>query len=86
MTRVLQRDELLLYCAFLPALLTLIGLGFTAAVQWHDQTVWHFAPTSVTTVGADDYVEGLARLGIIRLPGYELLRTDGPKSPAVAAE
>jgi hypothetical protein len=71
-TRVLERGDLLLYSAFLPALLASIGLGLAAVGPLHGQRAWHFGPVTAIAVRADDYVQGLARLGIVQLPGYEV--------------
>jgi hypothetical protein len=65
-------DDWLVYAALLPALLTLWAIGVTAAMAWHNQAIWHAAATvSVIRGDADDYVQGLAKLGIAKLPGYE---------------
>jgi hypothetical protein len=70
MTREQQFDDWLIYAAFLPALLALTSLGVTAAVTWHNPSLWQVATTTAIRSGADDYVAGLARLGIAKLPGY----------------
>jgi hypothetical protein len=62
-----QHDDWLLYVAVLPALLTLVAFGATAAFAWHFQAV----VKTTTERATDDYVQGLARLGIVKLPGYE---------------
>jgi hypothetical protein len=62
-----KHDDWLPYVALLPALLTLLAFGATAAFAWHVQAVVHTATASAT----DDYVQGLAKLGIAKLPGYE---------------
>ena len=72
MARLLQKDEWVIYSAFLPALLTLVGIGASAAMAWHTQTPWHVSAVSEVCVGADDYVQGLAKRGIVKPPGYEL--------------
>ncbi len=61
------------YAALLPALLTLGGIGITAAIAWHNQALWTAATRSAmrSDSDADDYVRGLAKLGIVKLPGYE---------------
>ncbi len=41
MVRLLQKDEWVVYAAFLPALLTSGGIGATAALEWHTQKPWH---------------------------------------------
>jgi hypothetical protein len=69
MTRLPQtkHDDWPLYVAVLPALLTLVAFGATAAFAWHVETVVNTATATAT----DDYVQGLAKLGIAKLPGYE---------------
>ena len=69
--------------ALLPALLTLAGIAVTTVITWHNQALWN-----ATTLGAlctdshaDDYVQGLAERGIIRLPGYPALPKDEPLLP-----
>jgi hypothetical protein len=70
MTREQQFDDWLVYAAFLPAVLALTSVVVTAAIAWHNQSLWKLATTTAIRSGADDYVEGLARLGIAKLPGY----------------
>jgi hypothetical protein len=84
MTRLLQKDDWLVYAAFLPALLTLVGVGASAAMAWHNQAPWHIATVSVVCVGTDDYVQELAKRGIVKLPGYELSPMDDLSPPAAA--
>jgi hypothetical protein len=64
-------DDWLVYAAFLPGLLTLAAIGVTAAIAWHSQTLWNVAAASPIRGDADDYVQGLAKRGIAKLPGYE---------------
>jgi hypothetical protein len=78
-------DDWLVYAAFLPGLLTVSAIGVTA-VAWHSQALWHAATLSVVRVDTDDYVEGLARLGIVKLPGYEPLPSVENVSPIVARQ
>jgi hypothetical protein len=54
----------------LPALLTLAGIGVTATIAWHNQAPWHTATVSAILHDGDDYVQGLAKLGIAKLPVY----------------
>jgi hypothetical protein len=82
-TRLLQKDDWLVYAAFLPALLTLVGIGATAAMAWHNQAPWHIATVNAICADRDD-VQGLARRGIAKLPGYELSPMDELSSPAAA--
>ena len=76
MTQFLSKtryDDWIVYAALLPALLTVTGIGVTAALAWHNQALWHAATLSAirSESDADDYVLGLAKRGIIKLPGYE---------------
>ena len=64
-------DDWIVYAALLPALLTVTGIGVTAALAWHNQALWHAATLSAIQGDADDYIQGLARRGIVKLPGYE---------------
>src|SRR5262249_17907828 len=59
------------YVALLPALLVLAGIGVTAAMGWDTQARRNTATLSPMPGNADHYVEGLAKLGIAELPGYE---------------
>jgi hypothetical protein len=72
MTKVPLRTrdgDWLIYAAFLPALLTLSAIGVTAVAS-RDQALWN-SPTRIEVrIDADDYVQGLARLGIAKLPAY----------------
>src|SRR5713101_6360329 len=49
------------------------GIGITAAIAWHNQALWTAATRSAmrSDSDADNYVRGLAKLGIVKLPGYE---------------
>jgi hypothetical protein len=72
MARLLQKDDWLVYAAFLPALLASGGIGATAAMAWHAQKAWHLPSENAACIqaDADDYVRGLAKRGIATLPGY----------------
>jgi tellurite resistance protein len=67
-------DDWPVYAAFLPAVLTLAGIGITATVgSWFDgTTLWDVADANTIGGDVDDYVRGLARRGIANLPGSEL--------------
>jgi hypothetical protein len=71
MTPRTRHGDWLIYVALVPAVLTLAGLGVTAAVAWHNQTLWTAAAPSAVPSDSDDYVQGLAKRGIMELPGYE---------------
>jgi hypothetical protein len=68
-------DDWLVYAALLPTLLTLASIiltaatGFGAITAGHD--VWNTAAVSAIRGDADDYVQGLAKLGITKLPAVE---------------
>jgi hypothetical protein len=47
------------------------GIGVTGAMGWDIQTLRNTAPLSTIPGEGDHYVEGLAKLGIVRLPGHE---------------
>jgi hypothetical protein len=66
-----QTRNWIVYAAFLPALITLAAIGVTAAMAGHNQPLWHAGTLTVIRADADDYVQGLAKLGIAKLPGYE---------------
>jgi hypothetical protein len=85
MTRLLQKDDWLVYAAFLPALLTLVGVGASAAMAWHNQAPWHIATVSAACADTDDYVQEVAKRGIVKLPGYELSPMDELSTPPAAA-
>jgi hypothetical protein len=67
-----RHDNWIVHAALLPALLTLAGIGATTAIAWHNQTLWDPATLSAIRIDSDgdDYVQGLAKLGIVQLPGY----------------
>ena len=71
-------DDWVIYTAFLPALLTLTGITVTVAIAWHNHSLWQVATTTAVRSGADDYVQGLARLGIAKLPGHALSEMTPP--------
>src|SRR5207248_2843766 len=74
MTRLpsqIRYGDWIIYVALLPALFTLAGLAVTAAIAWHNQSLWNANALSAIPGDADDYVQGLAKRGIIELPGYE---------------
>ena len=58
MAWLLQKDEWIVYAALLPALLTLGGIGASAAMSWHAQTPWHVAAVNAVCIDADDYFKG----------------------------
>jgi len=84
MARLLQKDEWVIYAAFLPALLTSVAVGGTAAMAWHTQTPWHVAAASAICTDSDGYVQELAKRGIAKLPGYELQPGDELSTTAAA--
>jgi hypothetical protein len=63
------------YVALLPAVLASAAIGITAAIALGTANSWHRSPWDTADVKAapatDDYVAGLARLGIAKLPGPE---------------
>jgi len=69
-------NDWLVYLALLPAVLASIAIGITAAVTLGTASSWHH-PTSqaaglkVTPPQTDDYVGGLAKIGIAKIPGYD---------------
>jgi hypothetical protein len=69
MAWLLRKDEWVVYAALLPALLTTGGIG-AAAITGHAQMLWHLPAERAVCVAADDYVQGLAKRGIAKLPGY----------------
>jgi len=85
MVRLLQKDEWVIYAAFLPTLLTLVAIGSTAATAWRAQTPWHVPAVSAVCAEPDGYVEGLAKRGIVKLPGYEDAPADELGTPAAVA-
>jgi len=68
-------DDWPVYIALLPAILASAAIGITAAIALGTANSWHQNPAEAAgvkaTPAADDYVEGLARLGIATLPRYE---------------
>jgi len=78
MTREQKFDDWLIYAAFLPVLLALTSIAVTAAVAWHNHALWQVGATPASYAGADDYVQGLARLGIARVPRQELWEVTTP--------
>ncbi len=68
-------DDWPVYVALLPAVLASAAIGITAAIALGTASSWHQRPADAAGLKAapeaDDYVEGLARLGIAKLPGYE---------------
>jgi hypothetical protein len=78
MIRLSQIDEWLICAAFLAALLVLTSIGLTASIAWHNQSFWQVATSTPSYSRADDYVEGLARLGIAKLPSHPLLELSDP--------
>ncbi len=63
--------ELLIYAAFLAALLMLAVIGVTAAKAIWSAAAVHPANRDFNHNFDGDYVEGLAERGIVKLPGYE---------------
>ena len=84
MAPLLQKDEWVIYSAFLPALFTLVGIGASAAIALHAQTPWHVPAVSAVCASADDYVQGLAKRGIVKIPGYEFTPFEELSTPAAA--
>jgi len=60
----------LICTALLPVLLLLMGIGIAVPLAHRGQCAGQIAASSTSHGGADDYVEGLARLGIARLPSF----------------
>ena len=84
MARLLQKDEWVIYAAFLPGLFTLLGIGISAAMAWLAQTPWHIPAVIAVCASADDYVQGLAKRGIVKMPGYEFPPFEELSTPAAA--
>ena len=86
MRRLLQRDEWIVYVAILPGLLAGGGIGAEALLSWNAKTPLHI-PTerSAACLEGDNYVQGLAKRGIARMPGYED-PADAAPAPAVIVE
>jgi len=61
-------DDWPIYLAFLPAVVASAAIGITAAIALGTASPWHLSTADAAdvnaTAAADDYVEGLARLGI----------------------
>src|SRR6266540_2467275 len=71
---------------FLPGVVIGVAAAivFSAAASWQERGASSAA--SLASPGdADDYVKGLAKLGIARIPGYEppLIRDSGPRGGPV---
>jgi hypothetical protein len=67
-------DDWPVYIAFLPAALASAAIAITAAIALGTAGSWPQKPDAAglkATPQADDYVEGLARLGIAKLPRQE---------------
>ena len=64
-------DDWIIYAALLPAVLTLVGVGVTAAVAWHNPALWNAATLSVNSGDADNYVQGVAKHDLVKLPAPE---------------
>jgi len=63
----------LVYAAFLVALLC-ARIGVVAARAWHSEAVRPAAVSAISNSIADpDYVQGLAKLGIVTLPHARLI-------------
>jgi hypothetical protein len=60
-------DDWLVYAALLPALLIVAGIALTGAAGFGAHNVKNTAAASAIYVEAD-YVQGLAKLGIAKLP------------------
>jgi hypothetical protein len=71
MRRLLQQDEWIVFVAILPGLLAAGGLGAEALFSWDANAPLHI-PTERSSVclQPDNYVQGLAKRGIARMPGY----------------
>jgi hypothetical protein len=61
--------EWLVCVAFLPVLVTLTAIVVSTAMGWHKHR--HIGAVSAIRSGADDYFQGLERLGIAKLPADE---------------
>jgi len=79
-------DDWIVYAALLPAVLALAGIGVTSAIAWHNQALWNVTALSAIRGDADDYVQGLAKRGIVKLPGYEPPPAVEFINPVVATE
>ena len=58
-------DDWVVCAAILPVLLTLIGLGVTVAMAWHQQTPWKNPPLSAAHADSDGYVQGALRHRVV---------------------
>jgi hypothetical protein len=83
MARLLQKDEWVVYAAFLPALLASGGIGVVAAMSWPR----HLPIERAVCAEAknDHYVQGLAKRGIAKVPGYGPPSDEVSPSAAMAA-
>src|SRR5260370_38249810 len=67
-------DDWPVYVAFLPAVLASAAIGITAAFALGTVGSWHRSPADAAgvkaTTGPDDYVDGVARMGIAHRPRY----------------
>jgi hypothetical protein len=65
--------------ALLPALLTLAGVAVTTIITLRTQALWNAATHGAlrSDSHADDYVRGLAKLGIGKLPGCQPATPEG---------
>jgi hypothetical protein len=81
------KNEWIIYAAFLPALLTSGGIVATIVFAWPDHTYWHVSTERAVCVEAanDNYVQGLAKLGIAKVPGYGPPPDEVSPSAAIAA-
>jgi len=61
----------LVYVAFVAALLC-AGIGVVAAREWHSEAVRPAAVSADNPIADPDYVQGLAKLGIVTLPHARL--------------
>jgi hypothetical protein len=73
----MARRRKIAYAALLVALLC-AGIGGFAARAWHGEAPWHAAVSATrepTQVADPDYVQGLAKRGIVNLPGVRASAT-----------
>ena len=77
------KDDWPVYIAFLPAVLACAALGITAALALGTAGSWHQSLSEAAgvkhTPGADDYVAGLAKLGIAKIPRPPDVVHSGPR-------
>jgi hypothetical protein len=64
-------DEWLVCVAFLPVLVTLTAIVVSTAIGWHKHR--HIGAVSAIHSDADDYFQGLERLGTAKLPVMDAL-------------